>query len=42
MSTALISAVTTYLALAWTKDIGDAKGYSLAKHALQEGHPKSV
>lgn len=27
MSTALIGAVTTYVALAWTKDIGDAKGY---------------
>jgi len=27
VSTALIGAVTTYVALAWTKDIGDAKGY---------------
>jgi hypothetical protein len=27
MSTALIGAATTYVALVWTKDIGDAKGY---------------
>jgi hypothetical protein len=27
MSAALITAITTYVALAWTKDIGDAKGF---------------
>lgn len=27
MATALITAITTYIALVWTKDIGDATGY---------------
>jgi hypothetical protein len=40
ITAALVTAVTTYVALVWTKDIGDAKGYfwpsTHFKQALQE------
>jgi hypothetical protein len=46
VSTALIGAVTTYVALAWTKDIGDAKGYfwpsTHFKNAMQDAYDALV
>jgi hypothetical protein len=44
MTTALISAVTTYVALVWTKDIGDAKGVfwpsTQFKKAMEKAYPQ--